>query len=196
MRSEATIAILSARLHKEVPLVLLSALACGLLGYVQRYDDAAAQLVGCTVFGSLCAIAVALLQRGYGRFREIELCEQSAPLFGRELARATAMVPCIVVSIAVSAYWFVAEIFGHRGAEPIALSLFAVNIAALIAMVATVRSGAARYAAILASAIVPAAAFGLSKTPIALALGVCIVVGFAALRQYGEALARYDPVEA
>ena len=39
-----------------------------------------------------------------GRFPHLDLCEQGAPLFGRELARARALVPCIIVVLATFAY--------------------------------------------------------------------------------------------
>lgn len=194
MRGAATIAIVLTRLQRETRITALCVAACGALGYIQRYDDAAAHLAGCLVFGTLSAIAVALMQRGNGRLREIELCEQSAPLYGRELARATALVPCIIVTTAVAAYWIVTESFGHRGAAPIALSLLAVNDATLAALCATVRTGSGKLAPLATACALAAAAFALRQTPTALAMGVFLIAGFIALRQYGEALARYDPV--
>jgi hypothetical protein len=194
MRSAATIAIVTTRLRKELRILILAAAACALLAYLQRYDDAAAQLAGCLVFGTLTGVAVSLLQRGGGRFRELELCEQSAPLYGRELARATALVTCIVVTAAMLAYWAVASLYVHPAAAAIALAACASYAATLVAMSATVRSGLVRVLYIALACSISAAAFALMRWPAGIALMFCIVSGFIALRQYGEALASYDPV--
>ncbi|HKU69112.1 MAG TPA: hypothetical protein VJP85_15175 [Candidatus Baltobacteraceae bacterium] len=194
-RGAATIAIVTTRLAKERRVLALSAAACALLAYLQRYDDAPARLAGCLVFGALIGIAAALLQRGAGRFRELELCEQSAPLYGRELARATAIVPCIIVSAALAAYWIVSTLYARPDAAAIALSIFAVYAGTLVALCAGVRSGAARLLYVAMACAVPALAFALEFTSSALlALAACALAGFIALRQYGEALARYDPL--
>jgi hypothetical protein len=194
-RGAATIAIVTTRLAKERSVLLLSAAACALLAYLQRYDDAAARLAGCLVFGALAGIAVALLQRGAGRFRELELCEQSAPLYGRELARATALVPCIIVTIALAAYWGVSAVYARPEAPTLALTALAVYAGTLVALCAGVRTGAARLLYLFMACAVPALAFALTLVwPATLPMAVCAVIGFIALRQYGEALARYDPV--
>lgn len=195
MRGGATLAIVSTRLTKGRRVLILAAAACALLAYLQRYDDSAARLAGCLVFGTLAGIAVALLQRGSGYFRELELCEQSAPLYGRELARATALVPCIIVTIALSAYWAVSSIYAHPDAPSIALTAFAVYAGTLVALCAGVRTGAARVLYVAMACCVPALAFSLTLVgQTALPMVICALAGFIALRQYGEALARYDPV--
>jgi hypothetical protein len=194
-RSAATLAIVATRLAKERRTLALSTSACGLLAYLQRYDDAPARLAGCLVFGALIGIAVALLQRRAGRFRELELCEQSAPLYGRELARATAMVPCIIVTLGLAAYWLVSAVYARPDAGAISLSAFGVYSGTLVALCAGVRTGAARLLYIAMACAVPALAFALGATSATLsALAACALVGFIALRQYGEALARYDPL--
>jgi hypothetical protein len=194
-RSAATVAIVTTRLRKEQRVLLLSAAACALLAYLQRYDDASARLAGCLVFGTLIGVAVALLQRGAGRFRELELCEQSAPLYGRELARATALVPCVVIALSLAAYWLVSTVYARPNASTVALTVFAVCAGTLVALCAGVRSGAARALYVSMACAVPAMAFGLAMlTNPALALLPCTAAGFVALRQYGEALARYDPI--
>jgi hypothetical protein len=147
------------------------------------------------VFGTLNGVAIALLQRGAGRFRELELCEQSAPLYGRELARATALVPCIIVLLALAAYWLVSALYAPAPDAGIVLSVFAVCAATLVALCAGVRSGAARALYVIMACSVPALAFVLAVfSSSAVALLPCAVAGFIALRQYGEALARYNPV--
>lgn len=192
-RGAATIAILTTRLSKERSVLLLAAAACALLAYLQRYDDASARLAGCLVFGTLIGVAVALLQRGAGRFRELELCEQSAPLYGRELARATAVVPCIIVTVALAAYWSMSSLYAPLRSVTVAQTAFAVYAATLVALCAGVRAGAARVLYIVMACAVPALSLMLVfTTPSLLPLALCALVGFIALRQYGEALARYD----
>jgi hypothetical protein len=194
-RGAATVAILTTRLIKERRTLLLAAAACALLAYLQRYDDAPARLAGALVFGTLAGIAVALLQRGSGHFRELELCEQSAPLYGRELARATALAPCIIVTVSLGAYWIVSAIYEVPQISTIALTLLAVLAATLIALSAGVRTGAMRWLYVVMACAAPALAFILSifwQTPGTTVL--CALTGFIALRQYGEALAHYDPV--
>jgi hypothetical protein len=188
-------AIVTARLSKERRVLLLAACTCALLAYLQRYDDAPARLAGCLVFGTLVGVAVALLQRGAGRFRELELCEQSAPLYGRELARATALVPSIIVTLALAAYWLVSSIYVRPELSTIAVTAFAVYAGTLVALCAGVRSGAPRIVYLIMACAVPALAFALTLASAALLpLAMCALIGFIALRQYGEALARYDPI--
>ena len=175
-------------------MLVLAASACGLLAYLQRFDDAAAHLAGSLVFGTLTGIAVALLQRGGGRARELELCEQAAPLYGRELARATALVPCVVVTAALFAYWLITSASTPLSPGSVCLTVLASCAAAVTAMSATVRVGLSRLLYIAIAGAISAVAFALTHLPIAIALGFCIASGFVALRQYGEALARYDPV--
>lgn len=194
-RGAATIAIVTTRLSKERRVLALAAAACALLAYLQRYDDAPARLAGCLVFGTLIGVAVAVLQRGAGRFRELELCEQSAPLFGRELARATALVPCIIVTIALAAYWLVSAAYARPQGFALALTAFAVYAGTLVALCAGVRTGAARVLYVAMACAVPAVSFGLTiAVPTLVPIAVCALIGFVALRQYGEALARYDPL--
>jgi hypothetical protein len=194
MRGGATVAIVSTRLKKELRILVPAAAACALLAYLQRNDDSAARLAGCLVFGTLIGVSVSLLQRGAGRFRELELCEQSAPLYGRELARATALVPCMMVTAGLASYWMVASMYAVPAVPAIALTLAACNAATLVAMSATVRAGAARVLYIALACAVSAVAFELQRRPTGIALVFCVVSGFIALRQYGEALARYNPV--
>ncbi len=194
-RGAATIAIVSTRLSKERRVLLLAACTCALLAYLQRYDDGPARLAGCLVFGTLVGVAVALLQRGAGRFRELELCEQSAPLYGRELARATALVPSIIVTLALAAYWLVSSLYVRPELSTVAVTAFAVYAGTLVALCAGVRTGAPRIVYLVMACAVPALAFALTFASAALLpLAICALIGFIALRQYGEALACYDPI--
>jgi len=195
VRAAATWAIITTRVSKERRGLLIAACACGLVAYLQRYDDASARLSGCLLFAALAGVVAALLQRGAGRFRQIELCEQSAPLYGRELARAIAVVPFTVVTIALAAYWSVAQAYSHVRTEEVLLSAFGAYAGALVALPAAVRKGAARALYVVAACAVPLLCFLTSeKAPVLLPCLLCTLFGFVALRQYGEALARYDPL--
>lgn len=227
MNRAAMLEIVVTRLRKDRRLLLLACAAAAIVGFLQPHaiatggDPFARDLLtrnvwiaGPIFFGTWLGVVVALAQRGTGRLREIELCEQAAPLYGRELARATALVPCIVVTLASLLYWFVQFVTG-LAAPPafFVLSLATVLASTLVALSATLRRGAARF-------LYVASAFGVATISYLLAVygdtlgphpprnaghyydfvGVvsvlvfCTFIAFAALRQYGEALARYDPV--
>lgn len=195
MRSEATLAIVRARLHAELPILAVAVAACGLLAYLQRYDESDVRFAGALVFLGLSGMVSALLMRASGRRRELEICEQSAPLYGRELARATALVPCIVVTAALAAYWL-----AGTASTPLAFSLTSVcalcgYAVALTSLCASVRSGAARALYTVMACAIAVITFSLVQlTPPYVPAVLCAMVAFVALRQYGEALARYNPV--
>lgn len=194
MRSAATIAIVATRLRKEAPALVLCAAVCAAAAYLQRFGDASVQLASALVFGTLAGVAIAMLQRAPGRFREIELCESCAPLYGRELARATAAVPFLAALGSLAAYWAVAAFYRRAEPDAVLLSLFGAGTATLLALPALVSSAAARSALLLFACAAAAAAYLLYGAPIAVAIGAYVASGFLALRQYGEALARYDPL--
>ena len=88
---------------------------------------------------------VAALQQGPGRFADLDLCEESAPLFGRELARAKALVPCAIAVIAAAAYCATASLAGWRDIPiTLAYTIAAAVPATLTALCATLRIGPAR----------------------------------------------------
>ncbi|HZZ65337.1 MAG TPA: hypothetical protein VFE17_07560 [Candidatus Baltobacteraceae bacterium] len=194
MRGQASLAIILARLRRERRVALVAMAGCGLVAYFQRLNDEPARLAAALVFGALTAIVIALLQRGSGRFRELELTELTAPLYGRELARATAAVPCLLLTAAMFAYWTVASVYRTPSLSQVAVAAFSSYAAALVAMCATVRRGIPRTLYIVLACAVAGAAFAIAQNDSALALLFCTICGFTALRQYGEALARYDPV--
>lgn len=227
MASQALRGIVLTRLRKEARTLTYVCAASAAVGFLQPHGifnerdpfqaDIATRMVwisGPIFFGTLLGIATALVQRGAGRLREIELIEQSAPLYGRELARATALVPCIIVACGLLVYWLVQFLTGF--AAPPAfffLCLVAVVSATLVALSATLRNGPARYVYVALACAVAAISYVLVLYADTLAphppasvghysdvLGVatefvfCALISFAALRQYGEALARYDPI--
>ena len=184
-------AIVAARLFAQRQAIVYLCAACELVGFL-----APSGIEGPVFFGSLIGIAGALLQ-GPGRQPHLDLCEQSAPLFGRELARAKASVPCILAALGTAAYF--AGTLAH-GLSPDIAYRFAVTLAAvipstLVALSATIRTESARllYVAMACTAslalYVAAVTFG-----VYVELAVALPIAFLALRQYGEALARYDPI--
>lgn len=196
-------AIVCTRLRKDARTIAWLCAACGVVGFLQPHDAAerSVWIAGPVFFGTLCGIVIAIVQRGTGRLREIELVEQSAPLYGRELARATALVPCIGVSLALGVYWSTQFVTGNPApATFFALAVAAVNAATLVALSATLRRGAARYLYVGLAGAVAAISYLLAvdggRWGLLWGVLFCLVIGFVALRQYGEALARYDPIPA
>lgn len=222
----ASRAIVGARLQQEVPLLVIVAAASALVGFLQPHVIGAVKdplradiltrtlwLAGPIFFGTLLGIVAALAERGTGRLRGLELCEQSAPLYGRQLARASALVPCIIVAFGTLLNWLAQYLSGFA-APPVffLLAIVAVIASTLVALSATLREGALRWLYIAIACAVSTIAFGLSiyvdplvRVPhdaghygdiagVLSELGFCTVIGFFALRQYGEALARYDPI--
>jgi hypothetical protein len=145
---------------------------------------------------SFLSIAIALDQTP-GRHRHLDRCEQSAPLFGRELARAKALVPCIAALLATLLY-ACAQV--ARGSPDAPLTLLvvppAVIATTLVALSATVRTGATRVLYVLLAAGTSAIAYVLAIVgrSAAAEFAFCVLIAFLALRQYGETLARYDPI--
>jgi len=224
-RRAAAWAIVRARLRSQRRTLLSCCVASVVVGVIQphginlTHDPLAADLAtrsvwltGPMFFCSLIGIVVASMQRGAG-MRELELCEQSAPLYGRELARATALVPIVIATIAALVYWG-AQMASGFAAPPtfFILALAAVEASTLVALSATLRRGPTRLFYVLLALMTTTIAYmlavyvdtigpiprGLGHYPDALGVTVellfCALVGFLALRQYGEALARYDPI--
>lgn len=191
MTRRAFAAIVGARLNLERRTIAYACAAAAVVGFLQPHGFA-----GPLFFGSLIGITVALVQTP-GRFSHLDLCEWSAPLFGRELARAKALVPCIVATLATAAYCTAAEAAGMRDLPRVFTGAFAAVIpSTLTAMCATIRTGPARllYVALAAAAGIGAYALLAAGGSLPGELAFSALVSFLALRQYGEALARYDPI--
>lgn len=191
MSGRAFFAIVEARLRSEHGTVLYACAAAAVVGLVQPHG-----LAGPIFFCSLLGIVIALVQRP-GRFPHLDLCEQSAPLFGRELARAKALVPCIIATLATAAYCVAAEVAGLRDlALTFLIAFSAVIPSTLTALSATVRTGTSLVLYVVMACAVSTAAFALVVAGDSLGgeLGFSALVSFLALRQYGETLARYDPI--
>ncbi len=191
MRSRAPAGVVQARLYVQRRVVFCACAAAFVAGLVEP-SGPAAPLFLCSLLG----IAMALAQSP-GLHPHLDRCEQGAPLFGRELARAKALVPCVA---AVSAGLCFAGAQLARGVStvPVTLSvtLAAVVASTLVALSATTRRGLARTLYVLLAACTSAGAYALvaaARSPAA-ELAFCAFVAFFALRQYGETLARYDPI--
>ncbi len=191
---EATGAVVKARLRTHAGFAASAIAGCALAGALL----APAQICsGAILFGALCGISAALLNRDPAT-RELELCEQSAPLYGRELARARAIVPCAIALAALLAFWLATLRFSVPSGACVTLS-FAVCVAAtLTALCATLRRGrsAALYVALAVLLATAALSIHSNRLPaMLLAALLYTTIAFTALRQYGEALARYDPID-
>lgn len=191
MTGRAFFAIVEARLRSERRTVAYACAAAAVVGFVQPHGLAAPAF-----FGSLLGIVVALIQSP-GRFVHLDLCEQSAPVFGRELARAKALVPCVVATLALATYCAAATLAGSREAPAaFVVAIGAIVPSTLTALSATLRTGTARLLYVAMACAVSAATFALAAFAGSVPgeLGFAAVVSFLALRQYGETLARHDPL--
>ncbi|MBV8373521.1 MAG: hypothetical protein JOY69_09690 [Candidatus Eremiobacteraeota bacterium] len=191
MSARATFAIVDSRVRAEHRTVAYACAAAAVVGFVAPHG-----LPGPVFFCSLLGIVIALVQ-GPGRFPHLDLCEQSAPLFGRQVARAKALVPCVIATLAMLAYVAAASVAGLRNsATVLAVTLAATVPSTLTALSATIRKGPSRLLYVVMAAGVSAIAFALAAIAGSVpgALGFAVLASFLALRQYGETLARYDPV--
>jgi hypothetical protein len=189
--SRALYGVLRARLYAQRRIVFYTCAAAFVAGIFQP-AGLAAPLFLCSLLG----IALALAQSP-GLYRHLDRCEQSAPLFGRELARAKALVPCVAAALAVLAFASAEALRGSAGLPlTVLIALAAIVAATLTALSATIRRGAARvlYVVLAAAACCVAYALVLIAHSVYAELAFCTIVAFFGLRQYGEALARYDPI--
>ncbi len=191
MTQQTLVAVLRARLYAQRRIVLYSCAAAFLLGLVQP-GGVAAPLFLCSLLG----VAMALGQSP-GLYPHLDWCEQGAPLFGRQIARAKSLVPCVAGALAALVYACAQLLRGVPGVPLMFLIVLAALIAAtLTALCATIRRGVPRALYVVLSAATSGAAYTLvvAARSVLAELAFCAIVAFLALRQYGEALARYDPI--
>jgi hypothetical protein len=189
MRAPA--AVVAARLYAQRRIVVYSFVAALVVGSLQP-QGAAGPILFCSLLGIIAALA-----QSPGRDPHLDRCEQSAPLYGRELARAKALVPCVAAGLAVLLYAVAAFARGALDAPlTFAVTLSAVVACTLVALSATLRHGSSRALYVLLACAASAAAYVLAVVlhRFVAELAFCVLVSFFALRQYGEALARYDPI--
>jgi hypothetical protein len=120
-----------------------------------------------------------------------------APL-GRELARAKGLVPYLGASLAALSYAGAQTVRGsHDAPLDLLIALAAVAASTSTALCASIRRGWPRILYILLAFTAGTMTYALAVTAHALLAGFAFaaLATFLALRQYGEALARYDPVE-
>ncbi len=219
MTLRALRAVVGARLRVERRSLVFACTGAAIVGFVQPHGitpitdpvtaDIATRsvwLAGPMFFCSTIGIAIALLQ-GPGRHAFLDTTERSAPLFGRELARAKALAPVVSATLATLVYW-AAQFLSGFAAPPtfFLLAIACVLASTLVALNATVTSGIARVVALACAGATVVVAYVLAvyadaystksgdAVGVATELAVCAIIGFVALRQYGELLARYDPL--
>lgn len=153
-------------------------------------------------FVTALGIVAAFCNHDVAVVSELQLLEESAPLYGRQLARARAVVPCMIVACATLTYWFGAS---WKGSTPPpyfgALVLSGGICTVLIALSASLRTGWPRLLYVtlaFGSAFIAVQLAGnfpcFSPLAVIGEIAFCVLVGFVALRAYGETLARYDPI--
>jgi H+/Cl- antiporter ClcA len=195
MTPAAVRTIAGARLHADRSAIAFCCAAAAVAGLNQASGAAARSvwLAGPMFFCSAIGIALAMLQEPR-RHPYLDTNERSAPLFGRELARAKALAPLIAATAASLVYW-AAHALSGRALSPVsfALVLACVFSSVLVALNATVLRGSARAVALALAAATVVIAYLLAAFGVALELVFCAVAGFFALREYGESLARYEP---
>jgi len=191
MSARVLLAIVRARLYAQRRVIFYSCAAAFVAGLFEP-AGIAAPLFLCSLLG----IAIALAQSP-GLHPHLDWCEQSAPLFGRHLARAKALVPCLAASLAVLVFACGEALRAAPNVTPtLAVALVAVVATTLTALSATIRRGWSRVLYIGLAALISGAAFALVTTAhsVAAEIGFCVLVAFVAVRQFGEALGRYDPI--
>lgn len=186
-RSAATLAVALTRLHRDAALAYAAALTCALLAYLQRNDDRFVHLAGALVFCSIAGAGSALMLHAR-RHRELALCEEAAPLYGRELARARALVPAVVAGCGALAYWIVSALYRPFDAAFFALTIAASFAAAAAALCAGIERGAKRAIFLAMAAAAAFLCFTLCGIPAA-GIAVAGAAAYAALRHYGEVIA-------
>jgi hypothetical protein len=217
MTRRALTAIVTSRLTGERRATAFACLTAAIVGFIQPHGiapitdpltaDVATRsvwLAGPVFFCSAVGIALGLAQ-GPGRHPYLDIAERSAPLFGRELARAKALAAALSATLAALVYWFAQFLTGFAAPPTFfVLALASVVASTFVALNATLRSGPRRLLYVALAFATSAIAYLLAVYADAVvgragdALGVatellfCAVAGFVALRQYGEALARSD----
>lgn len=128
----------------------------------------------------------------------------AAPLYGREVARAHAIVTCVRVLAAgiLAALLLLFAVTAPSGApawQRLFIYIIAQLVTAMVASLGCLRTGRQRWLyvgfAVDAGLIVDALGFSGTILALSAATLAAAALGFTALRALGETLARYDPVD-
>ena len=198
MNARATFAMVRIRFGDE-PSAGLIALA--LLGFANalKPNGSQAAAVAATIVVAGVAIAVGTTLRRASIARTTELRLFAAPLYGKEVARAQALVPC-AISLALPLVLLLAyrpgAPLGPNAIAGLALGLVAATLVALGGTLRVGRNRAIYVAAALAlGCTIALTALVLGRNGLLVGLLVAVVVAYAALRAFGETLARFDPID-
>lgn len=122
----------------------------------------------------------------------------SVPLFGRQLARAHAIAPALLALSLPLGYVAGAAFRGSvPGIERVLVAILAALVATLVTLSAVFRDGRDRalYVALsLAAGLSIALPATIDPATFRLTIVLAVIEGFAAVRAFGETLARYDPL--
>ncbi|MDP9018994.1 MAG: hypothetical protein M3N19_11840 [Candidatus Eremiobacteraeota bacterium] len=228
----ATLAIVKSRFRTLWPIMFGLFLLSGAFGWFQQnslsqfahqnnvlLNEPEAWLFGPLIFTTAIAIAIAYANTRNSARDIFAFCEESAPLFGRHRARASALAPIFIVAICCLAEYIGARLNPNYVTPPTFFVFDAIGAitAMMIALSIPLRSGwnkvlyalLALSASLLCGFIVTTAVTYTNDAILVLMgdnyfgafndlwgglaeLGFAILLGFVALRQYGEALARFD----
>jgi hypothetical protein len=147
---------------------------------------------------SIWVVAIVYGTMAGAELRVADLMYFAAPLYGRQLARAHALTAALGALVPPSAFFAVEALRGAPWSAADSLAtLCAAVVAALIGLSVTLRRGLHAVAYVVVSlaggaVVVTLFAYGL---PAYVWFAVAALIGFLALRAFGETLARYDPIE-
>ncbi|GAC1393989.1 MAG: hypothetical protein NVSMB31_13890 [Vulcanimicrobiaceae bacterium] len=229
---QATVAIVKSRLRTLWPVTLILLIISGAFGWIQQnslsqfahqndvlLNEPEAWLFGPLVFTTAIAIAIAYANTRNSARDIFAFCEESAPLFGRHRARASALVPILIVAACSTAEYVGARLNPNYVTPPTFFIFDAIGAitAMMVALSIPLRSSwnkalyvfLALCASLLCGFIVIAAVTYTNDTILVLMgdnyfvafndlwgglaeLAFAALIGLVALRQYGEALARFD----
>ena len=206
-RSAATFAIAASRVRALWRLAILVIAASALAGaLIQLIEPITSRIAANVLFVALVAITLAYANGDASRTDPFAAVEDAAPLFGRQRARANAIFPAAIVVVCAAALqiWPLSRTSGTFAWSAFAVDGAAALTALSIALSAPLRSrrNGLLYAIFAMAAALLCAAFGSAVgnstqsdlAAVLASVGVAIMIGVLALRQYGEALARYDPL--
>ena len=233
MRS-ATYAIVKTRLRTLWPTAFALLLLSLAFGWFQQnslsrfadethvlLDEPTAWLFGPLFYTTALAIAVAYANSRRASDDIFAFCEESAPLFGRQRARASALVPCAIVLACCLAEYAGARLNPNYITPPTFFIFDAIGAvtAMLVALSIPLRTKWNKwlyvflaFGASIVCGIIVVCAIVYTNDWIEVLMGstyfeefndiwgaiaelaFATIIGFVALRQYGEALARFDPL--